>query len=907
MTIELDDPRLTAYALGELEDGDRTAVESFLAESAEARAAVEEVRRTGERLEAELSAEPMMTMSGYRREVIEAHLLAGKLRRWLPRAAAAAVVLAVAGFGFHVAQSGVSRRADIGTTALGHSGQTVSEEIVPVADRLQSIDAKSELRRILPSFRAQGETVETVLKKLSQRAGIKFVVNWEALERVGITRESQITLYLCNYSVSDILEMMLRDLGYADEPLGIVAANSEIHISTADDLNSSPYALAYGRDDIIEIPGQGGRMMSLKTVDRPTSASRSGSGSNDKLALSYGYANLGVASDLEIDAHSTSLSKKETEIHGLDKLWFDLRQNNSTPKEFSATPSEAGNDESLNRVYSQHYAETLPVPDVLRQTFVAKLSALSPEEHKMLIEELSSQRIDRPAAKAGGRIKRSKDVERRPDDDPWWNLPREGHPPMPENTGEAYAALADNPFLPVLQNPLSTFSIDVDTGSYANVRRMLTTGRLPPPNAVRIEEMLNYFAYNYAPPAGEHPFAVHTEVAACPWKPEHRLVRIGLKGRVIPQEQRPTCNLVFLIDVSGSMDEPNKLPLVKQGLTMMTGQLGPEDRVAIVVYAGESGVALESTPATNKGVILEAIDRLKPGGSTNGGAGIEEAYAIATSHYLRNGVNRVVLCTDGDFNVGVTERGELVKLIEERAKSGVFLSVLGFGMGNLKDATLEQLADKGNGHYAYIDTFREAKKVLVDEISGTLVTIAKDVKIQIEFNPAQAAAYRLIGYENRLLAARDFNDDTKDAGEIGAGHTVTALYEVVPAALSLAGVDPLLYQKPKATTRENDGERGDELMSVRLRYKQPDGDQSTLIEVPLKASDIAFADASGDLRFAAAVASFGMILRNSPHRGDVTFDAVIETSVSALEGDPDGQRSEFVDLVRKAKMLAGIR
>ena len=346
---------------------------------------------------------------------------------------------------------------------------------------------------------------------------------------------------------------------------------------------------------------------------------------------------------------------------------------------------------------------------------------------------------------------------------------------------ESYDHIVENPFLSAKQNPLSTFSIDVDTASYSNMRRFLNEGELPPPGAVRIEELVNYFNYDYPQPDGDVPFSVNVEVAGCPWNTDHRLARIGLKGREIQVEQRPSSNLVFLLDVSGSMGNANKLPLVKSGMKLLLDQLDEHDRVAIVVYAGSSGLVLDSTTADQKPIILSSLDRLEAGGSTNGGEGIQLAYAVAVDHYLEGGVNRVILCTDGDFNVGTTNQSQLIRLIEEKAQTGVYLSVLGFGMGNYKDSTMEKLADKGNGNYAYIDTMREAHKVLVEEMSGTLITIAKDVKIQIDFNPAQVAGYRLIGYENRMLRAEDFKNDAKDAGEIGAGHTVTALYEIVPA------------------------------------------------------------------------------------------------------------------------------
>jgi Ca-activated chloride channel family protein len=470
---------------------------------------------------------------------------------------------------------------------------------------------------------------------------------------------------------------------------------------------------------------------------------------------------------------------------------------------------------------------------------------------------------------------------------------------------EAYDRVVDNSFMQVMQNPLSTFSIDVDTASYANMRRFLMRGQRPPKDSVRIEELVNYFPYDYAPPAksDEKPFASHVEVAACPWEPTHRLVRVGLKGREIAADKRPASNLVFLIDVSGSMQPQNKLPLVKKAMTMLIDQLNGEDRVAIVVYAGSSGLVLPSTACNDreKQSVLNSLEELSAGGSTNGGEGIGLAYSVAQSNFIQGGTNRVILCTDGDFNVGVTNQGDLTRLIEKKAKGGVFLSVLGFGMGNLKDSTMEKLADKGNGNYGYIDTIQEAKKVLVEQMSGTLITIAKDVKIQIEFNPAVVSSYRLIGYENRLLAKEDFNDDKKDAGEIGAGHAVTALYEVVPAGekAPVAPVDALKYQKP-APAAATTGESG-EMLTLKLRYKQPDGDTSALIEVPVKDSDAKFAKASPDFKFASAVAAFGMILRDSPHKGSANYGAVLEWAEDGVAKDPSGYRAEFLELVKKAK------
>jgi Ca-activated chloride channel family protein len=472
-----------------------------------------------------------------------------------------------------------------------------------------------------------------------------------------------------------------------------------------------------------------------------------------------------------------------------------------------------------------------------------------------------------------------------------------------EFTTEAYDHIRDNPFILVSQDPRSTFSVDVDTASYSIMRRFLSGGELPPKDAVRIEELVNYFRYDYAPPTGPHPFAVHMETASCPWKPDHRLVRIGIKGRELARDQRPPSNLVFLLDVSGSMDEPNKLPLVQAAMRLLVNELGPEDRVAIVVYAGAQGLALPSTPASDKAAILGVLDRLRTGGTTHGSAGLKLAYETAEQSFIKGGVNRVILATDGDFNVGITNQADLIRLIEEKAKSGVFLTALGFGMGNLNDSTLEKLADHGNGNYAYIDTLWEARKVLVQQMSGTLVTIAKDVKLQLEFNPSAAKAFRLIGYENRVLAHQDFNDDKKDAGDIGAGHTVTALYEVVPAGgdIEVPGVDPLKYQEP---TRPSARAKSDELLTLKLRYKQPDGDRSTLMEVALKDDERAFEGASTDFRFAAAVASFGMILRDSPYKGSADFAKTLQWAKASLAADEGSLRAEFVTLVEKARQFS---
>ena len=470
---------------------------------------------------------------------------------------------------------------------------------------------------------------------------------------------------------------------------------------------------------------------------------------------------------------------------------------------------------------------------------------------------------------------------------------------------EGYASVAENRPLSTREQPLSTFSIDVDTASYANVRRFLSAGRLPPRDAVRIEELVNYFRYDYPQPDGDKPFSVTVDAAECPWNAGRRLVRIGLQGRDIDRGERPAGNLVFLVDVSGSMNAPNKLPLVKQALAMLVEELSENDRVAIVTYAGNAGLVLPPTTGDQKETIRAAIESLTPGGSTHGSAGINLAYEQAQEHFVAGGSNRVILATDGDLNVGVTSNESLVGLIKQKAAGGTFLTVLGFGEGNLQDDKMEAIADNGNGIYAYIDGVREARKVLVEQLTGSTITIAKDVKIQVEFNPAQVASYRLLGYENRLLAARDFRDDKKDAGEIGAGHSVTAVYEItLVGAETSAGAEPLKYQRQEAEPAAAvDPHASSELLTVKLRSKRPDGDTSVLEEVPLADRGGAFERASADLRFASAVAAFGMILRGSEEKGDATLPLVAKIATGALGPDNGGYRAEFLDLVRKAEAL----
>jgi Ca-activated chloride channel family protein len=478
------------------------------------------------------------------------------------------------------------------------------------------------------------------------------------------------------------------------------------------------------------------------------------------------------------------------------------------------------------------------------------------------------------------------------------------------NTRDRFGGLQENSFVRVEGvNALSTFGVDVDTASYAIVRKYLSMGQLPPPSAIRLEEMVNYFPYQDKAPEGEDPFAVTVEMAECPWEPAHRLVRLGLKAKPIDNEKRPPSNIVFLIDVSGSMNQPNKLPLVKAALKLLVNQLNENDRVAMVVYAGASGLVLDSTSATKKETILNALDQLQAGGSTNGAGGLQQAYDVAVANFIKNGTNRVILCTDGDWNVGTTSTDGLVKLIEQKRETGVFLSVFGFGMGNLRDEMMVKLAGKGNGNYGYIDNLREANKALVEQIGGTLVTVAKDVKIQVEFNPASVKAYRLLGYEKRALAAKDFHDDKKDAGEMGAGHVVTALYELVPVGAPdpvVGKVDGLRYQPdPVPAKAAVKSDKVDEAFVVKMRHKKPDADKSTLRELPVSNVTKDYEKASEDFQFAASVASFAMLLRDSAYKGQSNYGLVLELAEAARKHDPGGYRAEFIEMVKKAKALSG--
>ena len=470
---------------------------------------------------------------------------------------------------------------------------------------------------------------------------------------------------------------------------------------------------------------------------------------------------------------------------------------------------------------------------------------------------------------------------------------------MDHNT-EGYSTIRENRYRNAVKSPVSTFSIDVDAASYSNVRRFLTDGRTPPIDAVRIEEMVNYFNYNYDQPNDEHPFAIHNEISKCPWNNDNLLLHIGLQGKKVETEELPASNLVFLLDVSGSMNSPNKLPLLKKAFKLLVNQLRSEDRVAIVVYAGNSGLVLPSTKGSNKDKILNSLNKLNAGGSTAGAAGLKQAYKVARENFINGGNNRIILATDGDFNVGISSNAEMERLIEKERNNGVFISVLGFGIGNYKDDKMEIIADKGNGNYSYIDNILEAKKVLVNEFGGTLFTIAKDVKIQIEFNPAVVAEYRLIGYENRMLNKEDFDDDKKDAGELGSGHTVTALYEIKLNKRKNKKDQDLKYQSTQLNSKAL---IKDEIATVKFRYKKTDENKSQLLikEIPMQVIDSDYL--SNNYKFSAAVAGFGMLLRESEHKGKCNYKMLINLAQNSKGEDKEGYRSEFIRLMKLAKHL----
>jgi len=914
--LNLDDPQLTAYALGELEGAAAAEVEKLLQENPDARAYVEELRGFGARLEQDLAAEraPGLTDAqkasivaavplapqgrGVRGEGARARPTphkAGFLPSFWLASAAALLMVALVGWGL------LSARHPQVVMAPTYEKKAVGDQRQPAVESEHDMERYD---RILNSKSANGPYSDS---SLAIPADV-----------------------MAKAEIGDHFETINRMQSESQSAFGNNTARA-FH-SVQGNTKPSPAAPKAPFLGFIDGPNPLPPQVS-QSSSSGSSASSSGGSSSSGGASGWG--------GLE-----TEYKKSQRDLEALKR---EAMAQASETKFGPNAPVYAKTGDANNTAFwvdALRSAEKDAGKKLNASEKIEKLKKISNEQQHALV--LITDGTEKKRAE--GELENTKAAL----------LFIEQQETI--HNAEQYNRIFENSFKIVRgDDAVSTFSIDVDTASYSNMRRMIKQGQLPPADAVRIEELINYFSYDYAPPTDDKPFSSHVEVAECPWDPHHRLVRVGLKGKEIAQDKRPASNIVFLLDVSGSMNSPERLPLVKDGLKLMVKQLGENDTVSIVVYAGASGLVLPATNGLNQQAILDALDRLHAGGSTHGSAGIKLAYETAAANFIKGGVNRVILCTDGDWNVGTTGQGELVKLIEEKVKTGVFLSVLGYGMGNLKDGTMEQLADKGNGHYAYIDTLQEAKKVLVEEMSSTLVTIAKDVKIQVEFNPAVAGAYRLIGYENRVMAREDFNNDAKDAGEIGAGHSVTALYEVVPLEM-LAGpaaqadgwrlelekiekeigiaqgrlsrggrlttdaheeleaklaklepqaeelrrrladtVDPLKYQKPPVVS---EAAQNGELLTLKLRYKAPDEDKSKLLEYPVKDSGAKWKDSSKEYRFAASVAAFGMLLRDSQYKGLGNYDLVLELAQEGLANDKSGYRAEFVELIKRAKELS---
>ncbi len=855
-----DDPRLTAYALGELKGQEREAIEQLLRASAESRAEVEAIRRVAGALTYELAGD--LPQSPFERAACSQHVCngralepAGILR--FARAAAAARD-----------RSPLRRRlglAAAGATAAG------------IAIVLMVLSSSGVRRRSAATRSAQGERNS-------------FAVPSDAAPP-SVTSIPQNAHHATPNAAPDAFARAVAPTGGAALPPGtnvglggaIADAHHQAPKSTQPVPVSADTGTPYDSDPFQSSVTIGGLMpRAPRSAESPTSA-----------PARYPLAG---------SPHGNQSPRSNAPAPPAPNVGSFA----AAAQRPGSTVTPVGDAYPYYPTATQGAAVGMQTPTGVAISGVAPAS-VAPQQGGLPTAANPRTPSSEVAGYSGATGARGSRLEW---DDGWWfqdfsDDRRHGIRGRAHDTrvgAESYAHIVENAFLFPLKDPLSTFSVDVDTASYANVRRFLDQQQLPPLDAVRIEEMLNYFSYDYAPPADGKPFAVHVETAACPWNTKHRLARIAIKGREVPRDKRPPSNLVFLVDVSGSMDAPNRLPLVKAGLTMLAESLTENDRVAIVTYAGSVQKVLDSTTGDKRSKIMGAINQLTPGGATNGEGGIQMAYETAVKGFRQGGTNRIILCTDGDFNVGVSDDGELVKLIEEKRKSGVFLSIFGFGMGNLKDAKLERLADHGNGQYGYIDSRQEARKVFVEGLSGTLVTIAKDVKLQVEFNPAQVGAYRLIGYENRALAAEDFNNDAKDAGDIGAGHSVTALYEIVPASELTVSVDPLKYQGHPAKAAA-DKAASDELFTLKLRYKQPDDETSQKLEVPCKDRPGASAHPSRDFDWAAGVAAFGLLLRDSKYKGSATFDLALELAQGGKGADKHGYRGECIELMRKAQGL----
>ena len=858
MTLDPNDPRLTAYALGEIQGPDLAAFEAELSASPETRTDLGAIRRLAALLTDSLENEPTVEpgLNHRQRSVIEAALASRT-----PEAPAAEVVLAKPRNWLRLA-GGLALAAGLLVPAfllLMPERQSARERVAVAFNHAAAAKA-----RVSAPAEAFGEAAADVLSD-------------------GLAAAPQRPP-----AGTDTYALRMETFGRTAAPAPAPLASSPASAGTASGMYAGMRTGSGGG------AGMGGMA--------PGSAPGSGYGMGNGGAMNGGLPGLAQRGrGLDAAKARAQTVKRSLEAGRKPAAELSLAVSPGKPALFKDAAAKLPSDlrgEAREPEQVTRQAAAGPEAEGRKKkapTQEAELARRDSESKSLDAKAELSKKPDQSRTEALVELQDAKPAASEPPATP---------PAAEVPNGDQFDNHPDNLFESVAAQPLSTFSIDVDTAGYANVRRFLNQGVFPPVDAVRIEEMVNYFPYHDPEPTGGHPVAAHVEIGRCPWSPDHRLARVSLTSKAIDKANRPPSNLVFLVDVSGSMDTPDKLPLVKASLVRLVEELGENDRIAVVVYAGAAGLVLPSTSCLRKAEILSALENLKAGGSTNGGAGIQLAYDTAVNHFIKGGTNRVILATDGDFNVGPVNRDELIKLIQAKLKSNVFLSVIGVGQGNLKNGQLEELADKGNGVYSYFDSLQEGEKVLVREMGSQLVAVAKDVKFQIEFNPAKVGAYRLIGYENRLLAARDFADDAKDAGEMGAGHHVTALYELVPpgkAANVVQAPGPSKYQKPAGGALVP----SDETLDVRVRYKLPDEDVSKLFEQGVTDDGRDFARTSDDFKFAASVAGFGMLLRQSPYKGSLTYAGVLELAGASLKDDPYGYRSEFAGLVRKAQELSG--
>ncbi|MDB5351904.1 MAG: uncharacterized protein JWN86_3151 [Planctomycetota bacterium] len=962
MPFDPEDPRLTAYALGELEDGEVEEMEILLSGSPEGRRFIEEVRDTARLLSDTLAGEHAPGLSPKHLKAIDFELAPAALgmtsrpsqdwQHWAGYGIAASMLL---GFGLSAAwmvMGGKNRPARLDGLAMATSPTSSLPAARPDDWRFAAKDANPDASQNRALFYSDEMELRSYTAPVAGAKPARENARPPAKPELNIARKGKaladpgaLASSVASSPASPTLDALASDdkaaNSFNESPASRKRSDFSVPTSPAPSDTAASTDGFYGRpaaplakkaEKATVTPlrtgrGLGGQseaaglgmqatgMQSQAGSDR--GALGGGMPAAGRLGRDYVPANQGVATftrqrtneefGAKLPAGSTNRPMAQAE--GLPKLYAQAGQ--ADKKSGRAGLKQAGQPDQQG-ASSQAQAQArykLAEGKLARLEQLAERSAISGKELKDAKDEmaLAGKQDFEALALRDGEAKQGEPLKQHVEAEVQLNLAVVDA--LADNAvgAEGYTDFQDNTFKSAALAPLSTFSIDVDTASYSNIRRFLRDeNRLPPPAAVRLEEMVNYFPYGYQAPTtttpDAPPFSVNVELSRCPWNAGNRLARIGLKGKV--DAKRSVSNLVFLIDVSGSMDQPNKLPYVQASMRMLTEQLGENDRVSIVVYAGAAGLVMDSVGGYDKPRIAEAIDRLKAGGSTAGGAGIDLAYKVAQKNFVQGGVNRVILATDGDFNVGISDDKALEALAAEKAKSGVFLTVLGFGMGNLKDSKLKGFADKGNGNYAYIDNLPEARKVLVDQIGSTLVTIAKDVKIQVDFNAAKVGSYRLLGYENRMLETKHFDDDTKDAGEIGAGHTVTALYELTPPGKDLATNEPeSRYARNKAKANVVGDPDSNELFTVRLRYKAPDGDTSKLIEHPVTNAGKDFAQASEDFKFASSVAAFGMMLRNNKDKGTATFDGLLEWAESSKGKDLGGYRKEFCELVRKAKSL----